>query len=228
MQAIMESLFDVIYLSTVTFLGLQMFIGSKNNTLFKLFGIMTILLGFGDAFHLVPRMISLWDKGPETYAFSLGLGKLITSVTMTVFYVILYHVWEMYYKIRNNRNITIIIYFLALVRIGLLFFPQNDWFNLNSPVLWGIYRNIPFAIMGLIILVLFYRESKETNDQVFKYMWLAILLSFGFYVPVVLWADVYPLVGMLMIPKTCAYVWAVWMGYKEFKRLFNNLFIHVQ
>jgi len=49
-------------------------------------------------------------------------------------------------------------------------------------------------------------------------MWLAILLSFGFYVPVVLWADVYPLVGMLMIPKTCAYVWAVWMGYKEFKR----------
>lgn len=218
MQAIMESLFDVIYLSTVTFLGLQMFIGSKNNTLFKLFGIMTILLGFGDAFHLVPRMISLWDKGPETYAFSLGLGKLITSVTMTVFYVILYHVWEMYYKIRNNRNITIIIYFLALVRIGLLFFPQNDWFNLNSPVLWGIYRNIPFAIMGLIILVLFYRESKETNDQVFKYMWLAILLSFGFYVPVVLWADVYPLVGMLMIPKTCAYVWAVWMGYKEFKR----------
>lgn len=214
----MESLFDVIYLSTVTFLGLQMFIGSKNNTLFKLFGIMTILLGFGDAFHLVPRMISLWDKGPETYAFSLGLGKLITSVTMTVFYVILYHVWEMYYKIRNNRNITIIIYFLALVRIGLLFFPQNDWFNLNSPVLWGIYRNIPFAIMGLIILVLFYRESKETNDQVFKYMWLAILLSFGFYVPVVLWADVYPLVGMLMIPKTCAYVWAVWMGYKEFKR----------
>jgi len=218
MQAIMESLFDVIYLSTVTFLGLQMFIGSKNNTLFKLFGIMTILLGFGDAFHLVPRMISLWDKGPETYAFSLGLGKLITSVTMTVFYVILYHVWEMYYKIRNNRNITIIIYFLALVRIGLLFFPQNDWFNLNSPVFWGIYRNIPFAIMGLIILVLFYRESKETNDQVFKYMWLAILLSFGFYVPVVLWADVYPLVGMLMIPKTCAYVWAVWMGYKEFKR----------
>lgn len=218
MQAIMESLFDVIYLSTVTFLGVQMFIGSKNNTLFRLFGIMTILLGFGDAFHLVPRMISLWDKGPETYAFSLGLGKLITSVTMTVFYVILYHIWEIYYKIRNNRNITLIIYFLAFVRIGLLLFPQNDWFNLNSPVLWGIYRNIPFAIMGLIILVLFYRESKETNDQVFKYMWLAILLSFGFYVPVVLWADIYPLVGMLMIPKTCAYVWAVWMGYKEFKR----------
>ena len=38
-------------------------------------------------------------------------------------------------------------------------------------------------------------------------MWLTIVLSFGFYLPVVLWADVNPLIGMLMIPKTCAYVW---------------------
>ena len=26
-------------------------------------------------------------------------------------------------------------------------------------------------------------------------MWLTIVLSFGFYIPVVLWADVYPIVG---------------------------------
>lgn len=218
MQALMESIFDVVYLSTITFLGFQMFLGSRQNKLFRLFGIMTILLGLGDAFHLIPRMISLWDTGPETYAFSLGLGKLITSITMTVFYVILYHIWDMYYKVRNTKNITIVIYLLAMIRIGLLFFPQNDWFNLNSSIEWGVYRNIPFAIMGIIILYLFYRESHEMNDQVFKYMWIAILLSFGFYIPVVLWADFYPLVGMLMIPKTCAYVWVVWMGYSEFKR----------
>ena len=59
MQALMESLFDVVYLSTVTFLGFQMFLGSRQNKLFRLFGIMTILLGLGDAFHLIPRMISL-------------------------------------------------------------------------------------------------------------------------------------------------------------------------
>ena len=49
-------------------------------------------------------------------------------------------------------------------------------------------------------------------------MWLAIVLSFAFYIPVVLWADVVPLVGMLMIPNTCAYVWVVWMGFSEFRR----------
>lgn len=218
MQAIMETVFDVLYLGTVTYLGLQMFIGSKNNTFFKLFGLMTLVLGFGDAFHLIPRIIALWGDGVEAHAVSLGYGKLITSFTMTIFYVILYHIWKIYYNVRDTKQITIAIYTLAFIRLALLFFPQNDWTSVDAPLSWGIYRNIPFALMGLIILVLFYREAKERNDQTFKYMWLAIALSFGFYIPVVLWADTYSLVGMLMIPKTCAYVWIVWMGYREFKK----------
>ena len=48
-------------------------------------------------------------------------------------------------------------------------------------------------------------------------MWLTIALSFGFYIPVVLWSDLYPVVGILMIPKTCAYVWAVLTGYQSMK-----------
>jgi hypothetical protein len=38
-------------------------------------------------------------------------------------------------------------------------------------------------------------------------MWLVIVLSFGFYMPVVLFAGWYHWVGALMIPKTCAYLW---------------------
>ena len=49
-------------------------------------------------------------------------------------------------------------------------------------------------------------------------MWLAIVLSFGFYIPVVLFADAVPMIGMLMIPKTCAYVWAVLTGYYDMKK----------
>ena len=48
-------------------------------------------------------------------------------------------------------------------------------------------------------------------------MWLTILLSFGFYIPVVLFADTIPLMGMLMIPKTLAYLWTVWIGYRTMK-----------
>ena len=70
----------------------------------------------------------------------------------------------------------------------------------------------------LIIIVLFYKCAKNNNDQYFRWMWLTIVLSFAFYIPVVLWADVVPMIGMLMIPKTCAYVWTVLIGYNAMNK----------
>ena len=66
---------------------------------------------------------------------------------------------------------------------------------------------------GEYIVTFLYKSAKEQEDHAFKYMWLTIVLSFGFYIPVVLWADTIPMIGMLMIPKTCAYVWTVLIGY---------------
>ena len=51
-----------------------------------------------------------------------------------------------------------------------------------------------------------------------RFIWFAILMSFVFYIPVVIWADVSPMVGMLMLPKTCMYMWIVVMGYRQAKR----------
>jgi len=45
----------------------------------------------------------------------------------------------------------------------------------------------------------------------FSFGWLAVLLSFGFYLPVVLWSNRQPKVGMLMLPKTCCYLWLLVM-----------------
>ena len=109
------------------------------------------------------------------------------------------------------------MYILAGLRIVLCMMPQNDWLSASAPLSWGIWRNIPFALLGLLIIVLFYRSAKERNDSAFRWMWLTIVLSFGFYIPVVLWADAVPMVGMLMIPKTCAYVWTVLIGYQAMK-----------
>ena len=39
-----------------------------------------------------------------------------------------------------------------------------------------------------------------------------------FYLPVVLLSGVAPIVGVLMIPKTMAYVWIVLMGWKLYKK----------
>lgn len=218
MQAIMETLFDVVYLVTVITAGFWIIKKSNGNKEYKLFGIMAVVLGFGDSFHLVPRAYALCTTGLEANAAALGIGKLITSITMTIFYVILYYIWRYRYNVKGRKGLTITIYVLTAIRILLCAMPQNEWLNYNAPLSWGIYRNIPFAIMGIIMIVIFYVEAKKAQDKQFKYMWLAIVLSFGLYAPVVLFADAYPLVGMLMIPKTLAYVWVVYMGFDELRK----------
>ena len=179
---------------------------------------MAIVLGLGDSFHLVPRALALCTTGLQDYTFALGIGKFITSITMTIFYIILYYVWRLRYQIQGKNNITIAVYVLAIIRIALCLFPQNAWTSAASSLSWGIYRNIPFTIMGFIIIYLFYNSAKENHDKDFQYMWLTIVISFGFYLPVVLFADIVPMIGMLMIPKTCAYIWTVYIGYHAMKK----------
>lgn len=218
MQAIMETLFDAIYLVTVITLGVLMIRGSKGNRQFHLFGVMAVVLGAGDAFHLIPRAVALCTTGLEQYPVPLGLGKWITSVTMTIFYVLLYYVWRQRYHIKGRGGLTAIVYILAGLRIVLCMLPQNQWLCADTPLSWGVYRNIPFVLLGLLIIVLFCRSAARHRDRAFRWMWLTITLSFGFYIPVVLWADTVPLIGMLMIPKTCAYVWTVLIGYWAMKQ----------
>ena len=218
MQAIVETLFDAVYLISVITIGILMIRKSKGNPQFTMFEIMAVLLRSGDAFHLVPRAFALCTTGLENFTVQLGLGKWITSVTMTIFYVILYYIWRERYQIKGHNATTAAIYVLAGLRIVLCMMPQNEWLSAEAPLSWGIYRNIPFALMGLLIIVLFYKSAKERNDQSFRWMWMTIVLSFAFYIPVVLWADVVPMIGMLMIPKTCAYVWTVLIGYRAMKK----------
>lgn len=214
MQAIAETLFDAVYLITVITLGITMMRKSGGRAQYRLFGIMAVVLGLGDSFHLVPRALALCTTGLENYTAALGIGKLITSITITVFYILLYYVWRSRYHISGKKGITAAVYLLSALRIILCIFPQNGWLRANPPLSWGIYRNIPFALLGLLIILLFFQEAKRQHDTAFRYMWLTIVLSFGFYIPVVLWADIIPMIGMLMIPKTCAYVWTVLIGYR--------------
>lgn len=89
MGKIMEAIFCVFYLIFTTVIGIKIHKKSDNNKQIRLYGIMTLVLVFGDAFHLVPRIFAAINPSGD-YIVSLGIGKLITSVTMTFFYAILY------------------------------------------------------------------------------------------------------------------------------------------
>lgn len=217
MRAIFESLFDAIYLVTVLTIGIKMMKKARGRKEYYLFGLMAVVLGFGDAFHLVPRMLALLTTGLDDYTVPLGIGKLITSITMTIFYIILYYVWRIRYKIEDKEGLTYTVYALAILRILTCLCPRNEFLSKLQPLSWGILRNIPFLIIGLIIIAIFYISQKKHHDKNFKYMYLTIVLSFAFYAPVVLFSQEHPNLGLLMIPKTCAYVWTVLIGYKDMK-----------
>ncbi|WP_315121095.1 hypothetical protein [uncultured Clostridium sp.] len=222
MQAIIEPIFHVVYLTTVISLGIIMIKKSGDNKYFKLFGYMSFVLGLGDSFHLIPRIYALLTTGLEANAAALGFGKFITSITMTIFYVILYKIWVLRFNIKNSKILDNCIYGLAFIRIAICLFPQNQWLNYYPSVSWGIYRNIPFTIMGIIMIYIIYREADKNKDKDYKHMALAVFLSFAMYIPVVLLANINKLIGMLMIPKTLAYVWIVLIGYKQFKNYFKE------
>jgi hypothetical protein len=195
-----ETIFDICYLLIALVVGIFILIKSKNK-LGKLMGIATLVLGFGDAFHLVPRMLDYFIN----YDFTsyLGIGKLITSITMTIFYIFMYYIYKLNYEF-DNKKIEYGIWILAIIRIILCLLPQNNWITNNGSITIGIIRNIPFVLIGLIIIILFFKNRKL--DNIFKNIWLYVLLSFLFYIPVVIGASLVPALGMFMLPKTICYI----------------------
>ena len=213
MPALPESIFDICYLVFAIVSGILLLKNSKGRKYVRIFGIMTLLLGCGDALHLVPRVLNYWTDGDYTAA--LGIGKLVTSITMTLFYILIEYARRDRYKINGEKGVLASVWILGIIRIVLCCFPQNGWTSAEPSLTWGIIRNIPFALLGILTVVLWLRSAK--NDKPLKLMWLAVTLSFLFYIPVVLFAQTMPMIGMLMLPKTCMYVWMIVMFKKAGK-----------
>ncbi len=213
-----ELIFHIFYLSSVFYMSVKMISAGKNDKIVKLFGIMGFTLGFGDSFHLLPRIYALLTTGLEANAAALGIGKLVTSITMTIFYAILIRIWEVRFNIKNSKNIRVFAGILVAARIILSVMPQNKWTLYSAPVSWGIYRNIPFVILGVLVVYLVLKEAVKNKDNIFRKIGIGIIISFACYIPVVLFATTFRLVGILMIPKTLAYLWIVYIGYKELRK----------
>lgn len=215
---VFESLFDIGYLSLVVALGLRLLLEKKNGA--KLFGLMAIILGLGDSFHLLPRILAhLSPAGFDGYATFLSWGKFVTSITMTVFYVLYYFFYSRQSGDRDKKKL-IAVFLLAAIRIIIVLLPQNNWDQAVENYAFGIYRNIPFAILGGFLIYWSYIEREKPG---LKHMSLLIFLSFLFYAPVVLFSDKYPAVGALMMPKTVAYLLIVVFGYRFFVSEFSRI-----
>lgn len=207
-----EAVFDIGYLMFDLIAGIIFLAMSQGRGLFILYGALALVLGIGDAFHLVPRVVRVF-KGPgEKVNYFLGLGLQVSSVTMTAFYVLLMYIWKCTFpKYELPLAIAIIVWVSALARIVICLLPQNNWCDGNTNIKMSILRNGIFAITGICLMILYFITG-NANDYHMGRMVVAIAISFGCYMPVVFYAHKKPMLGMLMIPKTCAYIWMIAMG----------------
>ena len=186
---VMEAIFDTVYLLFDLVAAILFFIFSQGNVLFILYGILTLTLCGGDAFHLVPRIIRAVHGSNDKIKRQLGIGLQVSSITMTVFYIILMYIWK----------------------FVICMFPQNNWCTDEGNMKLSVIRNAVFAVTGIGVIIL-YLISGNTYGYHMTRMVAAIIISFGCYLPVTLFSKTKPKVGLLMIPKTCAYMWVIAMG----------------
>ena len=198
-----ESTFDVLYLIFAILSGIVILIKHRNKN-DVLMGTAALVLGLGDSFHLVPRVLNYFiDKD---FTWYLGFGKLVTSITMTIFYILVFLLYKSVYNKddKSTKTVGITIYILAALRIVLCLAPGNNWFTGEGSMLWGVIRNLPFIVIGGIVVYLYVKVRKE--DKYLGRLWLYTTLSFLFYIPVAIFAPLLPILGMLMLPKTVCYI----------------------
>lgn len=210
---IFECLFDICYLITILTLGTIMLVTQGDNKAYTYFAWMCMLLGGGDCFHLIPRMYSKFSGPKPSVIAATGYGNLITGITMTVFYLLFLEVISNRYN-RPLNVVRIVMYVLLVIRVILMLFPQNNWAKNEKHRLLNLLHNIPFILIGLIVMFLLFDCSYGNPDDGFKLMWVYILISFGCYAPVALGEMKLVLNVIFMILKTVAYIAVVITGFR--------------
>ncbi len=203
-----ESAFSIGYLLFAFISGI-IFLQSRTQDLAVLYASLVLILAVGDSFHLVPRIIKNIKGSTKRIEWWMNLGKIITSITMTIFYIILFYIWKKQYGKEISIIITCLIWILSLARIILCLLPQNNWFKGGNRKM-SMIRNGVFTVMGILEIILFF--SLKNNYGII--MAISIFLSFLFYLPVTFYAKDKPKIGMLMIPKTIMYMIMISLGYR--------------
>ena len=225
----MEIAFNITYLIVVWGLVIAMIrrqphVLAENRKLTQLFIWAFGLLALGDSGHVGFRVLAFASGNLET-TFSVfglqlglvGLGALSTAITVTLFYVLILMIWHERYK-KPYGWFGFLLFAAAIIRFFIMALPGNMWNDAVPPQPMSLYRNFFLTVLGLGAAYLILRDSIAVKDRAFTWMGAMILVSYALYIPVILLVQMYPMVGMLMIPKTLAYVAVGFIAYLNFFR----------
>jgi hypothetical protein len=182
------------------------------------------LLALGDTGHVGFRVVG-YAIGDLEAQFTLwgaqvgllGVGTLATANTVTFFYVVMLAIWRARYD-RRYGPFEYLLLGAALVRLALLALPANEWNRVVPPQPMATIRNLPLMVLGLGVAYLMLRDAGAQGDRPFRWIGGLIVVSYACYLPVILFVQQVPLLGMLMIPKTVAYVGIAVVAYRALFR----------
>ena len=238
MRMWMEITFNMIYLMVVWGVVISMFarrgaVRSPDRRVADLVMWSFALLALGDTGHVGFRVIAyaIGDLNATVPIFGsemglVGLGALATAITVTFFYVLVLMIWHERFN-KPYGWFGYLLFVTALVRLVIMAFPANEWNNLVPPQPWGLMRNLPLMLQGLGVAYLILRDSRATGDRAFTWIGISILISYAMYTPVILFVQQMPMIGMLMIPKTIAYVAIAFIAYNELYRTSEPVAVRV-
>lgn len=217
--------FNILYLLGIWFIVALMFyrknrVIADNEAIAKLLRWGFFLLALGDTGHVGFRVWAYGLGSLESVVTIgaakiplVGAGALSTAVTVTFLYMFIALVWR-----KQNPQSSVTQYYaiiaILIIRLVLMIIPANDWGAVVPPFGWSILRNLPLTAAGLWIAFNLFIDGK--NDTFQRQMGFWIFLSYGFYIPVILFVQRVPLIGMLMIPKTLAYIAMAIITVKQF------------
>jgi len=225
-----ETIFNIAYLIVVWWLVLAMInrrnlVDAKDQRVADLIMWAFFLLGLGDIGHVGFRVLAFALGGLDAAITVFGrelklapMGALATAITFTFFYIVLIMIWRERFDKRYGV-LGSLIFVLAAVRLLIMALPANNWNSIQPPQSWALARNIPLMLMQLGSAYLIMRDGLREGDKTFVWIAVMVIVSFVCYAPVIFLQQRVPLIGMLMIPKTIAYLVIAFLGFFRYYRV---------
>jgi hypothetical protein len=159
---------------------------------------------------------------------NIGYGDLFGAITITLFYAVILVIWKERFQEEEKGYGLLgwILFLMVPVRFALMVPPQNDWGTLTPSQPWTSIRNIPLIIQGLSVALLILRDSCPVKDRVYQWFGILIVISYACVIPVVFAGQKYEQLGLLMIPKSIAYVAMALLAYYRYFSRTKAIDIH--
>ena len=219
-QVMMEITFNVIYLIYICVIVILMSKNMKNVDQKEIKTARRIRLAFialfiGDLGHVGARLIAFFSGEVEFNYAILGIGTLFEMVGLTFLFLLFTDAWRVQFNLPKNLVFKVLVG-IGIVGLIIFAFPQNQWTAQSAPYEWLVIRNIPWLIQGVVLSILIYRDAKAVDDKKIVKIGIYIFVSYFFYMPVIFFGEIAPMLGMLMIIGTIIYMLWEYTSYSRF------------